>query len=31
LPAHGVGERRRHDLMAPLLYPWRERAKAAGG
>ena len=30
-PAHGVGERRRHDLMAPLLYPWRKRAKAAGG
>jgi hypothetical protein len=23
-PAHGVGERRRHELMAPLLYPWRE-------
>ena len=30
-PAHGVGKRRRHDLMAPLLYPWRERAKATGG
>ena len=24
-PAHGVGERQRHDLMAPLLYPRRER------
>jgi hypothetical protein len=23
--AHGVGERRCHDLVAPLLYPWRER------
>ncbi len=23
--AHGVGERRRHDLVAPLLHPWRER------
>ncbi len=25
LPPHGVGEWRRHDLVAPLLYPWRER------
>ena len=24
-------ERRRHELVAPLAYPWRERAKAAGG
>jgi hypothetical protein len=24
-PAHGVGERRHHDLVVPLLYPWRER------
>jgi len=24
-------ERRRHELAAPLAYPWRERAKAAGG
>ncbi len=24
-------ERRRHDLVAPLVYPWRERAEAAGG
>jgi len=30
-PAHDVGERRRHDLVAPLAYPWRERAEAAGG
>ena len=30
-PANGVGERRRHDLEAPLIKPWRERAKAAGG
>ncbi len=26
--AHGVGERRRHDLVAPLLYPWRERGQS---
>ncbi len=26
-PAHGVGDRRRHDLVAPLLYPWRERGQ----
>ncbi len=26
-PAHGVGERRRHDLVVPLLYPWRDRGK----
>jgi len=24
-------ERRRHELAAPLAYPWRERAKATGG
>ncbi len=23
-PAHGIGERWRHDLVVPLLYPWRE-------
>jgi hypothetical protein len=23
-PAHGFGERRHHDLVAPLLYPWRK-------
>ncbi len=27
-PAHGVGEWRRHDLVAPLLYPWRERGQS---
>ncbi len=27
-PAHGVGERRRHDLVAPLLHPWRERGQS---
>ena len=27
---HGIGEQWRHDLVAPLLYPWRERGKAAG-
>jgi hypothetical protein len=27
-PAHGVGERWRHDLVAPLLYPWRERGQS---
>ena len=26
-PSHGVGERRRHDLMAPLIYPRREIKK----
>jgi hypothetical protein len=30
-PAHSVGERRRHDLMPPLLYPRRERAKLLSG
>ena len=30
-PAQGVGERRHHDLVAPLAYPGRERAEAAGG
>jgi hypothetical protein len=23
--------RRRHELVVPLAYPWRERTKAAGG
>jgi hypothetical protein len=27
-PAHGVGEQRRRDLVAPLLYPWRERGQS---
>ncbi len=27
-PAHGVGEWRHHDLVAPLLYPWRERGQS---
>ncbi len=27
-PAHGVGERRHHDLVVPLLYPWRERGQS---
>ncbi len=27
-PAHGVGEQRRHDLVAPLLHPWRERGQS---
>jgi hypothetical protein len=27
-PAHGVGERRHHDLVGPLLYPWRERGQS---
>ncbi len=26
-PAHGFGEQQCHDLMVPLLYPWREREK----
>ena len=30
-PAHGVGERRRHDLMAPLIYPRRENKKPMSG
>ena len=30
-PAHGVGEQRRHDLMAPLLYPRRESKKPLSG
>ncbi|KAL3817151.1 hypothetical protein ACHAXA_006151 [Cyclostephanos tholiformis] len=30
-PAHGVGEWRRHDLMAPLIYPRREREKPMSG
>ncbi len=30
-PACGVVEQRRHDLVAPLLYAWRERVQAAGG
>jgi hypothetical protein len=24
-PPYGVGERRHHDLLVPLLYPWRVR------
>jgi hypothetical protein len=27
-PLHGIGERRYHDLVAPLLYPWRERGQS---
>ncbi len=27
-PVHGVKERRHHDLVAPLLYPWRERGQS---
>ncbi len=27
-PAHGVEERWRHDLVAPLLYPWKERGQS---
>jgi hypothetical protein len=27
-PAHGIGEWWRHDLVAPLLYPWRERGQS---
>jgi hypothetical protein len=27
-PAYGVGERRCHDLVVPLLYPWREREQS---
>ena len=27
-PPYGVGEWRRHDLVAPLLYPWRERGRS---
>ncbi len=27
-PAHGVGERQRHDLVAPLLHPWREMGQS---
>ncbi len=27
-PAHGIGERRRHDLVAPLLYPRREKRQS---
>ncbi len=27
-PAHGIGEWRRHDLVVPLLYPWRERGQS---
>ncbi len=25
---HGVGEQRRHHLVAPLLHPWRERGQS---
>ncbi len=27
-PAHGIGERRHHDLVAPLFHPWRERGQS---
>jgi hypothetical protein len=27
-PAYGVRERRHHDLVVPLLYPWRERGQS---
>ncbi len=27
-PAHGIGEQRCHDLVAPLLYPWRDRGQS---
>jgi hypothetical protein len=27
-PAHGIGVRWHHDLVAPLLYPWRERGQS---
>jgi hypothetical protein len=27
-PAHGIGEQRCHDLVVPLLYPWRERGQS---
>jgi hypothetical protein len=27
-PAHGIGEQWRHDLVVPLLYPWRERGQS---
>jgi hypothetical protein len=27
-PAHGIGEQRLHDLVVPLLYPWRERGQS---
>ncbi len=27
-PAHSIGERWRHDLVASLLYPWRERGQS---
>ena len=30
-PPHGVGERRRHDLVAPLPSPWRERGQSRFG
>ncbi len=30
-PAHGIGERRRHDLVVPLLYPWRDRGQSCWG
>ena len=30
-PAHGVGERRHHDLIAPLIYPRREIKKPMSG
>ncbi len=30
-PTYGVGEQRRHDLVVPLLYPWRVRAKPLVG
>ncbi len=27
-PVHGVGEQWHHDLVVPLLYPWRERGQS---
>ncbi len=27
-PAHGIGERWLHNLVVPLLYPWRERGQS---
>jgi hypothetical protein len=30
-PPYDSWEHRRQELGAPLIHPWRERAKAAGG
>ncbi len=27
-PAHGIGEQQHHDLVAPLLHPWKERGQS---